>query len=124
MVTFESGNRLFQAPRESHGYSRMAWISKTDYVLWCECAKNAWLKLHRPEVYYAAELTEFEQAVIDAGIEVEGVARGLFPDSILVTRSKMELQASPQDLFPNNFVSMAPEMLQYRQHLHCKQEAP
>jgi hypothetical protein len=53
----------------------MAWISKTDYVLWRECAKNAWLKLHRPEVYYAAELTEFEQAVIDAGIEVEGAAR-------------------------------------------------
>lgn len=52
----------------------MAWISETDCVLWRECAKNAWLKLHRPEVYYAAELTEFEQAVIDAGIEVEGRA--------------------------------------------------
>jgi hypothetical protein len=66
----------------------MAWISKTDYVLWRECAKNAWLKLHRPEVYYDAELTEFDQAVIDAGIEVEGVARGLFLGGVLVTGSK------------------------------------
>jgi len=67
MVTFESRYRLFQTPREVHTinrYSPMAWISKTDYVLWRGCAKNAWLKLHRPEVYYAAELTEFEQAVI------------------------------------------------------------
>jgi hypothetical protein len=35
-------------------------ISKTDYVLWRECPKNAWLKLHRPDVYNATGLTEFE----------------------------------------------------------------
>ena len=49
----------------------MAYISKTDYVLWRECPKNAWLKLHKPDVYHATELTEFEQSVIDAGIETE-----------------------------------------------------
>jgi hypothetical protein len=59
-------------------------ISKTDYLLWRECAKNAWLKLHKPGVYYATELTEFEKSVIDAGNEVEGIARRLFTDGILV----------------------------------------
>jgi hypothetical protein len=84
----------------------MAWISKTDYVLWRECAKNAWLKLHRPEVYYAAELTEFEQAVIDAGIEVEGVARGLFPGGVLVTGSKAEAQEKTMELLDANAMAL------------------
>ncbi len=75
----------------------MACISKTDYVLWRECTKNAWLKLHRPDIYYATELTEFEQSVIDAGIEVEGVARGVFPGGILVTGSKSEAQQKTVD---------------------------
>ncbi len=80
----------------------MAYISKTDYVLWRECAKNAWLKLHRPDIYYATELTEFEQSVIDAGIEVEGVARGLFPGGILVTGSKSEAQLKTAELLTAN----------------------
>src|SRR5690349_18536915 len=80
----------------------MVWISKTDYVLWRECAKNAWLKLHRPDIYYAAKLTEFEQAVIDAGVEVEDVARGLFPGGILVTASKTEAQQKTAELLAAN----------------------
>src|SRR5258708_6461977 len=80
----------------------MACISKTDYVLWRECAKNAWLKLHRPDIYYATELTEFEQSVIDAGIEVEGAARGLFPAGILITASKTEAQQKTAELLTTN----------------------
>ena len=73
-------------------------ISKTDYVLWRECPKNAWLRLHKPAVYYAAELTEFELSVIDAGIEVEGVARRLFNDGVLVAGSKTEAQQKTAEL--------------------------
>ncbi|HLY61037.1 MAG TPA: hypothetical protein VKV95_09830 [Terriglobia bacterium] len=62
----------------------MTEISKTDYMLWRECPKNAWLKVHKPEVYYASELTEFEKSLIDTGIEVEEAARALFPDGILI----------------------------------------
>jgi hypothetical protein len=76
----------------------MTYISKTDYMLWRECAKNAWLKLHRPDIYYAAELTEFEQSLIDAGMEVEGVARGLFPDGILIAAPKSEVQQKTAEL--------------------------
>lgn len=82
--------------------SAITCISKTDYVLWRDCAKNAWLELHKPEVYYAAELTEFEQSVIDAGIEVERVARGLFADGVLVTGSKTDaLQKTAEFLTAN-----------------------
>jgi len=80
----------------------MTSISKTDYVLWRDCAKNAWLKLHRPRVYYATELTEFEQSVIDAGIEVEGVARRLFNDGVLVAGSKTEAQQRTAELLTAN----------------------
>jgi hypothetical protein len=75
----------------------MACISKTDYVLWRECAKNAWLRLHRPDIYYAAELTEFEQSIIDAGIEVEGASRGLFPGGTLIVGSPTEAQQKTAD---------------------------
>jgi hypothetical protein len=68
----------------------MTYISKTDFVLWHSCPKNAWLRIHKPDVYYATELTEFEQSVIDAGIEVELVARNLFPDGVLITGGSQE----------------------------------
>jgi len=70
----------------------VTFISKTDYVLWRACPKNAWLRIHRPDIYCATEVTEFEQSVIDMGIEVECVARGLFPEGLLVPGSKAEAQ--------------------------------
>jgi len=68
----------------------MKYISKTDYLLWRACPKNAWLRIHKPDLYYATELTEFEQSIMDAGIEVELVARNLFPDGVLVTGGSQE----------------------------------
>lgn len=76
----------------------MACISKTDYVLWRECAKNAWLRLHRPDIYYAAELTPFEQSIIDAGIEVESAACRLFPGGTLIAGSQAESQQKTANL--------------------------
>ena len=65
-------------------------ISKTDYILWRACAKNAWLRIHKPDVYYSTEVTEFEQSVMAMGIEVERVARGLFPDGVAITSSQTD----------------------------------
>jgi hypothetical protein len=59
-------------------------ISKTDYLLYRECPKNAWLKIHKPDVYYAGELSDFEKSIIETGNEVEIVARGLFPTGVLI----------------------------------------
>lgn len=83
-------------------YEPVTRITKTDYVLWRACAKNAWLKLHRPDIYYATELTEFEQSVINAGIEVECVARCLFPNGIWVSGSKGEAQQKTAELVATN----------------------
>jgi hypothetical protein len=65
-------------------------ISKTDYILWRACAKNAWLRIHKSDVYYSTELTEYEQSVMEMGIEVERVARALFPDGASVTGSQTD----------------------------------
>src|SRR5882762_2231781 len=70
----------------------MTYISKTNYVLWRSCPKNAWLRIHKPELYYSTELTEYEQSVIDMGIEVERIARTLFPDGVLLIGTKAAAQ--------------------------------
>jgi hypothetical protein len=62
----------------------MARISKSDYMLWRDCPKNAWLKIHKPEVFYASDLTDFDKSIIDTGIDVEEIARGLFPGGLLI----------------------------------------
>jgi UDP-N-acetylmuramate-alanine ligase len=53
-------------------------------------------------VYYATELTEFEQLMIEAGIEVEGVARRLFADGAFVTGSKAEARQKTAKLLAAN----------------------
>ena len=59
-------------------------ISKSDYLLYRECRKNTWLKIHRPDIYYASELSDFEKSIIETGNEVENEARKLFPTGILI----------------------------------------
>jgi hypothetical protein len=80
----------------------MTYISKTDYVLWRACPKNAWLRIHKPELYYSTELTEYEQSVIDMGIEVHRVARNLFPQGVLVTGTKTEAQQNIPNCLASN----------------------
>ncbi len=59
-------------------------LSKTDYILYRECPKNTWYKIHKPELYYESKLSEFEKAIIETGNEVELIARQLFPTGILI----------------------------------------
>lgn len=73
-------------------------ISKTDYIIYRECPKNAWYKIHRPDVYYASELSEFEKTIIETGNEVELVARKLFPGGVLVEGRGEDAQKATQDL--------------------------
>ena len=77
-------------------------ISKTDYILWRDCAKNAWLRIHKPDVYLSTELTEYEQSVMEMGIEVERVARGLFPDGAVVTGSQTDALQETRALIASN----------------------
>src|SRR5687768_4797178 len=62
----------------------MGILSKTDYLIFRECQKNAWLKVHRRDVYDQKELSEFDKAIIETGNEVDGYARQLFPGGVLI----------------------------------------
>ncbi len=80
----------------------MTFISKTDYVLWRACPKNAWLRIHKPEIYHATEATEYEQFVIDTGVEVELVARNLFSEGVPASDMSAEAQVGITRCFGSN----------------------
>ena len=66
-------------------------LTKTDYLIYKDCAKNAWLKIHKPDVYFAKPLSAFDQGIIETGNEVDVLARDLFPNGVLVSdRSAVE----------------------------------
>lgn len=72
-------------------------LSKTDYILYRECPKNVWYKIHRPDIYSESELSEFEKSIMETGNEVELVARKLFPGGILIERRDERGQKATQD---------------------------
>ncbi|MBP7134203.1 DUF2779 domain-containing protein [Patescibacteria group bacterium] len=72
-------------------------LSKTDYILYRECPKNTWFKIHKPDLYYASGLSDFEKAIIETGNEVELVARKLFPEGKLIEGRGIEAQRLTQD---------------------------
>jgi hypothetical protein len=92
-------------------------VSKTDYIFWRDCAKNAWQRIHKPDVYFSTELTEYEQSVMEMGIEVERVARGLFPDGAVVTGSQTDALQETRALIASN----TPTLLLA---LHCAVSVP
>lgn len=61
-------------------------LSKTNYLVYRDCAHNAWVKVHKPEVYHAEPLSVFEQAIIEIGNDVDVRARELFPGGVLIRR--------------------------------------
>ncbi|MFA6386485.1 MAG: DUF2779 domain-containing protein [Candidatus Paceibacterota bacterium] len=60
-------------------------LTKTDYLIYRDCGKNAWLKVHKPDIYYAKPLSAFDQGIIETGNEVDELARDLFPGGVLLT---------------------------------------
>src|SRR3989344_6737945 len=72
-------------------------LSKTDFILYRECPKNVWYKIHKPDVYSQSELSEFEKSIMETGNEVELVARKLFPTGILIERRDAKGQEATQD---------------------------
>lgn len=71
-------------------------LSKTDYILYRECPKNVWYKIHKPDLYSESELSEFEKSIMETGNEVELVARKLFPNGILIERRDAKGQETTQ----------------------------
>ena len=62
-------------------------LSKTNFLIYRDCAHNAWVKMHYPEIYRAKPLSAFEQNIIETGNEVDEIARGLFPGGVAVERN-------------------------------------
>jgi hypothetical protein len=62
-----------------------ALISKTTFVCFLDCYKNAWLRIHRPDDVGKLELSDFELHLLEQGNEVEVEARKLFPAAVQVT---------------------------------------
>ncbi len=85
--------------------------------MWRACSKNAWLRKHKPDLYYATELTEFEQSVIDMGIEVEQVARQLFPQGVLITGTSIEAQQNTRECLAANSGTLFQAVFQREQLL-------
>jgi hypothetical protein len=59
-------------------------VSKTLYILWRACPNNAWLRLHKPEIYFAKPPSEYDQSILDVGVDVELAGRRLFEGGTLV----------------------------------------
>ncbi len=73
-------------------------LSKTDYILFRECPKNVWHKMHQPEIYYKEQLSDFEKHIIETGNVVELEARKIWPDGVLVEGRDEAAQQLTQDL--------------------------
>jgi hypothetical protein len=65
-------------------------LSKTNFLAWRECAHDAWFKMHRPDLYNATPLSDFERSVIAAGNEVDLLARELFAGGVTLARGAAE----------------------------------
>ncbi|MFA6432493.1 MAG: DUF2779 domain-containing protein [Candidatus Paceibacterota bacterium] len=64
----------------------MKLLTKTDFILYRDCARNVWNKWHLPEEYRKFEVSEFEKSLGVMGNEVEEMARGMFPGGYLVEK--------------------------------------
>lgn len=61
-------------------------LSKTNFLIWRDCRHDAWMKVHRPAIYNAVPLSDFDQSIIDGGNEVDVLAREVFPGGVTVPR--------------------------------------
>lgn len=65
-------------------YKNLITLSKTDYILYRDCRRNAWIKIHKSDVYAKFPPSEFDKSLMESGYDVEKIARQLFPSGILI----------------------------------------
>mgnify|MGYP003393688408 CR=1 FL=1 len=95
-------------------------LTKTNYIIWRDCHKNAWLKIHKPEVYFAHELSEFEKQIIETGNEVDLLARNLFPTGEYQKEFKQDGFLAITDILAGNnlYEVKATNEIDKKTHLH------
>ncbi len=90
----------------------MKFITKTIYLQFVSCAKNAWLQLNKPELKVMFELSDFERSLVAKGNLVESWARKLFIDGILISEfggeaheiTKRYLNEKKRVIFQSTFI--------------------
>jgi hypothetical protein len=63
-------------------------LTKTDFLIFSDCAHNGWLKVNRADIYNARSLSVFDLGLIETGNEVDTLARVLFPAGVEVGRGQ------------------------------------
>lgn len=90
----------------------MQHITKTIYLEFLTCAKNAWLKQYKPELASKFELSAFEKSLVANGNLVELWARKLFPSGILIeefgeaatTKTQQYIKDKQPVIFQSTFI--------------------
>ena len=77
-------------------------ITKTDYIDYTICAKNLWLRKHKPELFKDHEPTEFEREIIRDGEIVDETSMNLFPGGKLVDSRDPDNLDLSKELVANN----------------------
>ena len=90
----------------------MNFISKTTYLEYLSCGKNAWLRRYKPELESLFCLSDFEKSIVDKGNLVEEWARRLFPDGILIAESgEKALEITKQYIAEKRHVIFQPKFI-------------
>jgi CRISPR/Cas system-associated exonuclease Cas4 (RecB family) len=63
-------------------------LTKSDFLTYCTCSKDFWLRKNKPDLYKKPELTLFFQKLIREGYEVERYAKTLFDDAVFQKQIK------------------------------------
>lgn len=105
----------------------MKYISKTSYLEYLTCPKNAWLRLHRLDLAEMFDLSDFAKSLTAKGNLVELWARKLFPRGVLIsefgeaalrdTKRLMEIKQSvifQSTFYKDNFL-VRNDILEYNQ---------
>ena len=90
----------------------MKYISKTIYLEYLSCGKNAWLKLYKSEIASMFKMSDFEKSLLEKGNLVEKWARELFPDGVLITESDEEaLRVTKQHIAKKTHIIFQPKFI-------------
>jgi hypothetical protein len=103
-------------------------LSKTNFLVYRECAHNAWVKLHRPDVYGEQPLSSFDLGMLETGNEVDALARERFPGGTLIARGDGAMTARLiaeqqsilyQPVFETEMFTTACDILVWNSATHC-----
>ena len=81
-------------------------ISKSRFISYLSCPKNAWYQLHQPELK-EFQISDNQQVIFDQGYKVEDYAKELFPNYKEVDQEKSFIeQVRESEMFVKNKIKV------------------